>query len=454
MKSLIVLGTLFLILTTIILVVDNTAHVSPGHDDQIDINNAKSEIQRYEGYMNSYAIERGRLVAGAYAGQTLLSTARSGMGTIAISALTGAGSASIANALGLSTRAFLTEHGSTELGSFVDTLISDANTYTAMIDYLYHNTTKLRGVAYANSAMEAYFDACTAVDHYNDHHSVQQNPPNVPIKPPDPQLPKFVCPGVCGNTYTTAGKALSDHYAKCGTGVDVDTFAVPSIELESRTVSQGCGREWYTCEPENDVKDALHRERTCQETAYVYDSHFDRVQKSKCLLSYRNCLQKTFDHNPRVLGKTAHSDVVTTQQQYTAPDPAPTSTPKTSEMHPCGSHTTDVSGDHTLQASCTSTDSNGNSCTVTSFYACDNHTHVYPSSDDDDSGEMLTCQRPGCSQSWRVGDRLPGCFFGDYPGQDCLAPALTKECINCGQQVPVGEVGWYCDDSFTTTHAF
>ena len=46
--------------------------------------------------------------------------------------------------------------------------------------------------------------------------------------------------------------------------------------------------------------------------------------------------------------------------------------------HVCGEHETTVSGDHSLQASCTSTDANGNSCTVTNFYACDNHSHVYP----------------------------------------------------------------------------
>ncbi len=72
--------------------------------------------------MYDYAIERGRLVSAAYAGEALLSTARSGMGTIAISALTGS-KGSLANALGLSLRAFLIEHGSTELGSFIDTII-------------------------------------------------------------------------------------------------------------------------------------------------------------------------------------------------------------------------------------------------------------------------------------------------------------------------------------------
>ena len=46
--------------------------------------------------------------------------------------------------------------------------------------------------------------------------------------------------------------------------------------------------------------------------------------------------------------------------------------------HPCSVHETSVSGDHSLQASCSSTDSNGNYCTVTNFYACDSHTHSYP----------------------------------------------------------------------------
>ena len=34
--------------------------------------------------------------------------------------------------------------------------------------------------------------------------------------------------------------------------------------------------------------------------------------------------------------------------------------------------------DHSLQASCSETNANGDSCTVTSFYACQSHTHQYP----------------------------------------------------------------------------
>ena len=43
----------------------------------------------------------------------------------------------------------------------------------------------------------------------------------------------------------------------------------------------------------------------------------------------------------------------------------------------CG-HLLSASGDHSLQASCSVTNTNGQSCTVTNFYACQSHTHTYP----------------------------------------------------------------------------
>ncbi|RKU25828.1 hypothetical protein C6499_14455 [Candidatus Poribacteria bacterium] len=54
-----------------------------------------------------------------------------------------------------------------------------------------------------------------------------------------------------------------------------------------------------------------------------------------------------------------------------------------SVWYPCDRHTyyacsTPSTSSHSLQASCTSTDANGSYCTVTSFYACDSHTHAYP----------------------------------------------------------------------------
>ncbi len=60
----------------------------------------------------------------------------------------------------------------------------------------------------------------------------------------------------------------------------------------------------------------------------------------------------------------------------TPPTSAPTPAPTT--YHVCGVHEDWQSGDHSLQASCSETDSHGQYCTVTNFYACQSHTHVYP----------------------------------------------------------------------------
>lgn len=59
------------------------------------------------------------------------------------------------------------------------------------------------------------------------------------------------------------------------------------------------------------------------------------------------------------------------KEKTETPTPAPS-------LHVCGVHPSSQSGDHSLQASCSETDSYGQSCTVTSFYACQSHTHQYP----------------------------------------------------------------------------
>ena len=46
------------------------------------------------------------------------------------------------------------------------------------------------------------------------------------------------------------------------------------------------------------------------------------------------------------------------------------------ETRPCG-HLLSASGDHSLQASCSVTNSRWQRCTVTNFYACESHTHTY-----------------------------------------------------------------------------
>ena len=407
MKSLLILGTLLLVLATVILVVDNAADISEGHDDQTDIDNAKSELERYNGLIVEYSIERNRLVAAIYAGSASFDSSTSGMRTIIISALGSIASKNIANALGLAVRAFLGIHGGTTLQSFIDTLISDANTLTESINYLYNNTTRLWGVDSANSAIEAYMDLCTATDHYNDNHHYPKNAPIAPNEPDDPELPKFICPGVCGQTFTTAGGALNTHYTKCGTGDNIDdliqtwTISGSSIEnvlisaileLKSRSVDKGCGRDWYTCESDHATKTEQHKVRTCKKWVYRYDAHLSTrpPAKSKCV-EYRGCMEHTFDHNNRVPGKSLHSDEADSDEEANAGGTTPTPT-----MHACNIHDASDSGDHSSTYLC-----NESPCSNRSVSSClancpytDTHGTTTPT-----TPAMVVCDIEGCQDS-------------------------------------------------------
>ena len=107
------------------------------------------------------------------------------------------------------------------------------------------------------------------------------------------------------------------------------------------------------------------------------------------------------------------------------PDPTPAPTPT---YNACDVHLTSVEGDHSMHASCSSMDSNGNSCTGTNFYKC-SHTHQYPyvdntpdcnyctdgcsdcqPSSNDDGDTQVTC--PMCGGLWTRGEAAPICPFG------------------------------------------
>ena len=60
-----------------------------------------------------------------------------------------------------------------------------------------------------------------------------------------------------------------------------------------------------------------------------------------------------------------------------------------------------TNSDHSMSiASCSVTNSNGDSCTVTSFYACANHTHVYPTVPDRPGSFSLTPGYISIQLSW------------------------------------------------------
>ncbi len=79
-----------------------------------------------------------------------------------------------------------------------------------------------------------------------------------------------------------------------------------------------------------------------------------------------------------------------------------------SETWGCG-HTIYVcqSSSHSLQASCSETNANGDSCTVTSFYACQTHTHEYPAA-------------PSFAPSLSVGS-------SSYSAGSSLSPVVTSD---------------------------
>ncbi len=200
------------------------------------------------------------------------------------------------------------------------------------------------------------------------------------------------CKGPCTDKFRSPHEAFTAHRKKCGTGENLDdvesrslTYADYADDYVSRKVADGCGRHYYHCPR---VPDTDHEPQTCS--------------TSGCSVQYRNCLKHTKDHSN-------HSTTTeTTQNEFQQPPPTP---PPAPAYHPCGVHATSVSGthsaagcgvsghyvcdgsDHSLQASCTTTNASGQSCTVSSFYACQSHTHVYP------APPAISCGRSGCTQT-------------------------------------------------------
>ncbi len=229
----------------------------------------------------------------------------------------------------------------------------------------------------------------------------------------------YRCPGKvnCTAYFRSPYRALIAHRTTCGTGDSIkkeliDAGYIPySLEYDAerkkrlgkRRVAKGCGDYYYTC---SSYQVGVHEELTCNKWVYTYDSHFrNRYVRTKCGRKFRKCMYHTFKHDSRK-SPTLHSDEAdsstnddddstdtTDTQEGLQTEQTQTSTPS---YHTCGVHETSVSGDHaaagcgvsghyvcdgtdhSLQASCTVTNSSGQYCTVSSFYACQTHTHQYP----------------------------------------------------------------------------
>lgn len=247
---------------------------------------------------------------------------------------------------------------------------------------------------------------------------------------------------------------IIDKYDKYGPPLDPNDmiYSIQDI-LDKRSVAQGCGRSYYKCPSRLDHKAVQkHKERTCtkgytDKTGKSGDCRDSKGNRTK----FRKCMGHSRDHDESDWwnGAGQHSDKGDSDETAQNPSTSPPS------MHACGSHATTVSGDHsqitppcgdsshanivlyacqtgithatqitgyngtfyecqphqtfacghtdltsnsyTHRSETCPTNSNGQACSSGSYYACQSHTHVYPT-------PAVTCARKACGAT--VSNRL------------------------------------------------
>ncbi len=137
---------------------------------------------------------------------------------------------------------------------------------------------------------------------------------------------------------------------------------------------KGCGVERWSCETSKEK--AWHQKRTCE----GYMSILLGIKTYYCKVKFRHCQNSPCDKRILPEREKGHYDGSISEAPAGVANPYADShnfTPPPS-YHACGVHLDWQSGDHSMQASCSETDSQGQYCTVTNFYACQSHTHQYP----------------------------------------------------------------------------
>ena len=226
----------------------------------------------------------------------------------------------------------------------------------------------------------------------------------------NPDLPsEYSCKGDGKEMFRTPYEAKYNHITKCGHA----EYVFGHDFLHTRSVEQGCGYVWYTCDTDHSNKLDRHKVRRCKKTFTNKDS-----EESICKYEYRKCLGYTRDHNKSDINPWAsrHSDNANIDEEVKIPDTptTPDDTPQETDVsYACGIHSgasADESSDHQTLITgysgsfyecqphttfgCGHTDlssnsythrsetcpknSNGKSCNVGSYYACISHTHDYP----------------------------------------------------------------------------
>ena len=378
---------------------------------EADYKNSEKEQERFQKRIDSDVSERNRYIGLANDLKVRGGSSLGSLQTTMISSLSSATKTTLANTVGLTLRAFLSAYGSSSFAGAIESAVSTARSHHGSAESAYNNTnrtddddTYMEGYDRfdtANSAIEAWYENGLAADHRNVHVSPGEywNATDPPNGPTYIKWPGFECPGPCTQEWTTVDAAIDAHHEKCGLPETEPVsrlldFASQQTILAARSVSDGCGVEWYSCDSNHSSNEAYHRKRTCAKgvwrTRYTdYTNGRERYRAYTCGKPFRHCMPHTNYHKSSTF-KDTHSEADDTgsspptastpppsENPVVSPPPPPTPTPSPT-YHACSVHETSVSGDHSLQASCSSTDSNGNYCTVTNFYACDSHTHSYP----------------------------------------------------------------------------
>ena len=249
---------------------------------------------------------------------------------------------------------------------------------------------------------------------------------------------------VCNVSYGTPHEAFYTHREVCGEEVDAYGY---------KTLISGDGIAYYTCDT---AANDRHRVRSC-----TRDFTNGSGVTNTCGDGFRRCVGPKKDHNwsDWINWETKHSDddddstEETTQNEFQEP----TSEPSTPSMHACGSHETWQSGDHfavgcgysghyvcdgsdhSLQASCSDTNANGDYCTVTSFYDCQYHTHVYP------APTTVLCSRSYCNEVVSTSDehyvQCSGCSNSYW---NCSSTATRKHRVKTCRYSECGQTWYAC----------
>ena len=348
-------------------------------------------------------------------------------------------------------------------------LLDNGNTYEMKLQRI----SKYASIRSQNSAIaNATSDRDKFYSEYSRRWQHQYSPSNpVPPKinsPTQESVPMLgaACKNSCGVFWYDI--VHMEYYSGFSGGIPAGLGAIPSLARSfhhtSCTGKASCGDWYWECEGSESGGTARHKLRTCKIQGRQWNSGTSSYDTVTCNMAYRNCDNpggrcfnglsagnqphddnpppQVTDNTPNCSDCTSHcsspcscTNSGTCNGTVATPTPPPTPSPT---YHACGVHETSVSGDHSLQASCSSTDSNGNSCTVTNFYACDGHTHTYPSStaDPPSSPTMITCD---AGHSYRA----------DHPNVDYLNTYhRTRTCrrSSCGRSWQPCTSGWAAAD--------